>query len=158
MVGADAETEEALRELDRLGDGEAAADRQPSRLSPAGSASAGWVGPANAGARYLFTVEAVRRLVARRDQVVRPRRWAPAASLAVDLADAAQQRHLRPRRRPRRARPRHAVARRERWQRRLDALVSVVLAIPALIFALPLELVGAALGRGSVLSLRVELL
>jgi hypothetical protein len=44
------------------------------------------------------------------------------------------------------------------WQRRLDAAVSVVAAVPALIIAVPLELVAALLRRGGVVSLRFELL
>ena len=44
------------------------------------------------------------------------------------------------------------------WQRRIDALASVVLAIPALLVAIPVELLGAALGRGAVIDLRFELL
>ena len=87
--------------------------RSGSSTGPASPArSAAPAGPASSRApRYLFTVEAVRRLVAHRDQVVhgaplgarrRPRR---------DLADAAQQRHLRPQRRARR---RSAAAARRR--------------------------------------------
>ncbi len=44
--------------------------------------SAGWAG-LEPGARYFFTVESVRRLVARRDQVVKWSRWAPLAGLAA---------------------------------------------------------------------------
>ena len=44
------------------------------------------------------------------------------------------------------------------WQRRLDGLISVVVAIPALLVAVPLELIAAALGRGGAISLRFELL
>ena len=44
------------------------------------------------------------------------------------------------------------------WQRRMDAGISVVVAIPALLFALPVELISAALRRGGALSLRTELL
>ena len=43
-------------------------------------------------------------------------------------------------------------------QRRIDILASVVLAIPALLVAIPVELLGAALGRGAVVDLRFELL
>jgi hypothetical protein len=44
------------------------------------------------------------------------------------------------------------------WQRRLDILISVVVAIPALIAAVPLELIAASLRRGSAVSLRFKLL
>jgi hypothetical protein len=156
VVGGDAEDEEALRELDRL-----AAEGRVRIANRAGLAAAigeaGWAG-LEAGGRYLFTVEAVRRLVARRDQVVRSRRWAPGASFALtwqtllnsvtlghDVALGALGRaQASPAGKP--------------WLRRLDGFVSVVLAIPAAAIALPLELIGAALGRGAVLSLRLELI
>jgi hypothetical protein len=156
VIGASAGPEEALRELDALREGGRA--RIANRASFASSlGGAGWAG-LEPGARYLFTVEAVRRLVARRDQVVRSCRWAPGASLAAtgqtllnsvtfgrNVALGALQ-----------GAP--AVPAPKPWQRRIDALASVVLAIPAMAIALPVELAGAALGRGAVLSLRLELL
>jgi hypothetical protein len=45
----------------------------------------------------------------------------------------------------------------ERWQRQIDGLASVVLAIPALAIAVPVELAGGLVGRGAVISVRVEL-
>ena len=42
------------------------------------------------------------------------------------------------------------------WQRRLDILICVVVAIPALLVAVPLELAAAALGKGSVLILQTR--
>ena len=100
----------------------------------------------------------MRRLVARRDQVVKGRRWAPAASLAAtwqtllnsvtfghNVALAALGRT-------------EAARAPRRWQRRIDGLASVVLALPALLIALPIELAGGLTGRGAVISLRLELL
>jgi hypothetical protein len=156
VVGADADAEEALREIDRLADGGQLRIANRAAVA-AGVGEAGWAG-LERGARYLFTVEAVRRLVARRDQVVRSRRWAPAASLALSwqtLLNSVTLGHDVALGALGRATPSPAA---KRWQRRLDGFVSVVLAIPAMIFALPLELVGAAIGRGSVLSLRLELI
>jgi hypothetical protein len=155
VVGAPGEPEEALRELDRLGGGQ---PRIANRASYAASlGSAGWAG-LQPGARYLFTVESVRRLVARRDQVVKGRRWAPAAGLAAtwqtllnsvtfghNVALGALGRG-------------EAATAQQPWQRRIDALISVVLAIPALAIALPVELAGGLFGRGAVVSLRFELL
>jgi hypothetical protein len=155
VVGAPGDPDEVLRELDRGGDG---GPRIANRASFAASlGNAGWAG-LQPGAHYLFTVESVRRLVARRDQVVKSRRWAPAAGLAatwqtllnsvtfghnVALAalgygDAARAKH--------------------RWQRRIDALASIVLTIPALLIAIPVELAGGLSGRGAVLSMHFELL
>jgi len=156
VVGEAGDVEAALRELDRLGDRGGA--RIANRGSFAGSlGSAGWAG-LEPGCRYLFTLESVRRLVAHRDQVVKSARWQPGASLAatwqtllnsVTFGHNAALGAL--------GRGGSAPAPR-RWQRRIDALASVVLAIPALAIALPIELAGALTGRGAVLSLRFELL
>jgi hypothetical protein len=156
VVGGSEGTEEALAALDRLGDQDRA--RIANRASFACSlGGAGWAG-LEPGSHYLFTVEAARRLVADRDQVVRRRRWAPGASLLltwqtllnsvtfghnVALAALGSGR---------------AAPAEERWQRRIDALASVVLAIPAAVFTLPVELAGAAFRRGAVVDLRFELL
>jgi hypothetical protein len=156
-VGEPGGAEQALRELGRLGgDG---APRIANRASFAASlGSAGWAG-LEPDARYLFTVESVRRLVARRDQVVKSSRWAPVASLAatwqtllnsvtfghnVALGALGDRALAAPAAKP--------------WQRRIDALASIVLAIPALVIAIPVELAGGLTGRGSVVSLRFELL
>ena len=156
VVGADADPEEALRELGRRGDGDAL--RIANRASFGCSlGSAGWAG-LEPGARYLFTAEAARRLVARRDQVVKSARWAPVASLASTwqtLLNSVTFGHNVALGALGRARPAPAQ---ERWKRRIDALASLVLAIPAMVIALPVELCGAPFGRGAVLSLRLELL
>ena len=154
VVGASGGPEEALHELDRLGRLPRIANRSSFATS---LGSAGWAG-LESGAHYLFTVEAVRRLVARRDQVVKSSRWAPAAGLTAtwqtmlnsvtfghNVALGALGRG-------------QAVNAPRRWQRRIDILASVVLAIPALAVALPVELAGGVLGRGAAISLRFELL
>jgi hypothetical protein len=156
VVGGPGDADEALGELERLGDGDSV--RIANRAGFAASlGSAGWAG-LQPGARYLFTVEAVRRLIARRDQVVRSRRWAPGPALAATWQTLLNSVTFG-----------HNVAlgalggaeaapAGQPWQRRIDALASVVLAIPALALALPVELAGGATGRGAVISLRFELL
>ncbi len=157
VVGAGAEPEEALRELDRLRAGDWL--RVANRDSFAASlGSAGWAGLVP-DARYLFTVESVRRLIARRDQVVAKARWSPGPGLAatwqtmlnsvtfghnVALAALGGGAVAAPADRP--------------WKRRIDALASIVLAIPALIVALPIELAGGIFRRGSVMRVRAQLL
>jgi hypothetical protein len=156
VVGASGDLEEALAALNRLADG--------NRIRIANRAGfAAWIGGAGwaglePGSRHLFTAEAVRRLVANRDQVVVSSRWAPGAGLATmwqtvlngftfgrNVALAAIGRAAAtPAERP--------------WQRRLDAAISVVVAVPALLVALPMELIAAALKSGSAISLRLELL
>lgn len=156
VIGAAGGPEEALHELDSHRQGESL--RIENRASVACSlGGAGWSG-LHPQARRLFTVEAVRRLVARRDQVVKKSRWRPLASLAATwqtLLNSVTFGHnvalgaLRDQPMVLAARP---------WQRRIDALASVVLAIPALLIAIPVELLGAALRRGAVIELRLELL
>lgn len=156
VVGDGAEPEEALRELARLGEGDEVRIANRAGLTAA-IGEAGWAG-LQRGSRYLFTPEAVSRLVARRDQVVSWRRWAPGASLALTWQTLLNSVTLG-----------HNVAlgalgkatatpAGKPWQRRLDGFISVVLAIPAAAIALPLELVAAVLRRGAVLRLRFELL
>jgi hypothetical protein len=156
VVGEPGGAEEALAALDRLGgaDGLRIADRAGFAAWIGG---AGWAGLEPEG-RYLFTTEAVRRLVASRDQVVAKARWAPGAGIAVmwqtvlngftfgrNIALAALGRST-------------AAVAEKPWQCRLDALISVVVAIPAFLAAVPLELVAAALHRGSARSLHLDLL
>jgi hypothetical protein len=156
VIGADADPEEALHELDRLGgeEGIEIANRAGVACALGG---AGWDG-LRPEARYLFTLEAVRRLVARRDQVVKSSRWAPLASLAGTWQTLLNSVTFG-----------HNVAlgalgkggdvpAEARWKWRIDVLASLILAIPALVIAVPLELAGAVLGRGDVLRLRLELL
>ncbi len=150
-IGSPGSAEEALRELDRL----TAAGRL--RILDRGSLSAwiggaGWAGLAP-GARYLFTVEAVRRLVSRRDQIVKRARWSPGPGIATTwqtILNSATFGHnvaFGP-----------SVQAKKPWQRRIDWLTTIVLAIPAMVIALPLELLGAALRRGSAATLELELL
>ena len=151
VAGEPGSGEEALRELDRRGDGSGAAI-----VSRAGFAAwiggAGWAG-LEPGARYLFTPESVRRLVANRDQVVASARWSPGRGVAImwqTILNSATFGHDVVVGEPVRAG--------KRWQRRIDWVVTAVLAVPAFVVAVPLELAGALFRRGSALSLRFELL
>jgi hypothetical protein len=157
VVGADAEPDEALHELDRLAHQENGL-RIANRASFACSlGSAGWSG-LEPSSRYLFTVEATRRLVARRDQVVKSQRWAPLAGLAATwqtLLNSVTFGHNVALGAFGRA---YAMPAEEPWKRRIDALASIVLAIPALLIAVPVELAGGLFRRGAVISLRLELL
>jgi hypothetical protein len=155
-VGAAGEVGEALRVLDRVRDG--ATIRIASRASfSAWIGGAGWAG-LEPGSRYLFTPESVRRLLASRDQVITHARWAPGASIALMwqtvLNGFTFGRNLALARLGRA----EAVQAERPWQRRLDTLITIVVAIPALLAAIPMELLAAATSRGSVTTLRVELL
>jgi hypothetical protein len=154
VVGESAGPDEALQELDRLGSSPRIANRASFATSLGG---AGWAG-LEPGAHYLFTVESVRRLVARRDQVVKARRWSPAAGLAATwqtFLNSVTFGHNIALGALGRARAAKAP---QPWQRRIDALASIVLAIPALLVAIPVELAGGIVGRGAAISLRFELL
>jgi hypothetical protein len=73
---------DALAELDRLHREEGMARIDNRGAISASLGNAGWAG-LEPGARYLFTVEAVRRLVANRDQVVVATRWSPGRGIAL---------------------------------------------------------------------------
>lgn len=142
--------------LDRTGEGVAVRIANRASFS-AWIGGAGWAG-LEPGTSYLFTIESARRLVANRDQVVAGARWSPGAGIATmwqtvlngftfgrNVALGALGRST-------------AVPAARPWQRRLDAVISVAVAIPVLIIAVPLELTAAATRRGSSISLRLELL
>jgi hypothetical protein len=156
VVGVPGSPEEALRELGTLGDG--SGPRIANRDSYACAlGSAGWSGLVP-GARYLFTVEAARRLAARRDQVVKKSRWLPGLSLAATwqtLLNSLTFGHNVAIGVSGRGRSTPAA---RGWQRRIDYVISVVLAIPVLILAIPIEIAGGLFHRGAVVQLRLELL
>jgi hypothetical protein len=151
VVGGPGSAEEALRELDRLGAEEAVTIVNRASFS-AWIGGAGWAG-LERGSRYLFTIEAVRRLVAGRDQVVRSTRWRPGTSIATMWQTLVNSATF-----GRNVVVGASITAARAWQRRVDWAVVVVLAIPAFAVALPLELAGAATRRGSALTLRFELL
>jgi hypothetical protein len=157
VVGEPGDAEEALRELDRPGDAGQAVTIADRGGFSAWIGGAGWAG-LERGARYLFTVEAARRLVARRDQVVKSARWSPVAGIAT-MWQTVLNGFTFGRNGALGALGRSAAVPSERlWQRRLDVLIAVVVAIPALLAAVPLELIAAALRRGGATTLRFELL
>jgi len=156
VIGEPTTPEEALHELDRLREGESV--RIENRASFACAlGSAGWAG-LHPGARHLFTVEAVRRLVAQRDQVVKRARWRPLASLAATWQTLLNSVTFGRNVALGALRDAPAVPAPQPWQRRIDAIASIVGALPALLVAIPVELAGAAFRRGAIVSLQLELL
>ncbi len=156
VAGDAGDVGEALAALDRLAEDDVVRIANRASFS-AWIGGAGWSG-LEPNSHYLFTTEAVRRLVANRDQVVTRVRWSPGAGIATmwqtilngftfgrNIALGALGRA-------------QAVPAERPWQRRLDALICIVVAIPALIAAVPMELTAAATRRGSALTMHVELL
>jgi len=143
----------------------AALDRQTSegtiRIADRNSFAA-WIGGAGwgglePGTRYLFTAEAVRRLVATRDQVVSAR-WAAGTGIAL-MWQTILNGFTFGRNVALGALGRGAAAPAARpWQRRLDAVISIAVAIPAILFAIPMELLAALLRRGGATKLNLKLL
>jgi hypothetical protein len=156
VVGDPGEPEEALRALDQPSSEETVTIADRGGFS-AWMGGAGWAG-LERDARYLFTVEAVRRLVARRDQVVKSARWSPGAGI-VTMWQTILNGFTFGRNGALGAFGRTAAVPAEQpWQRRLDALITIVVAIPVMVIAIPLELIAAASRRGGATSLRFELL
>lgn len=151
VVGDPGSAEEALRELDRLGGQESVTIVNRASFS-AWIGGAGWAG-LERGSRFLFTIEAVRRLVAGRDQVVKSVRWSAGKGIATMWQTLVNSATF-----GRNVVVGDSSVAAKPWQRRVDWVVTAVLAIPALVVALPLELAGAASRRGSAQTLRFELL
>ena len=156
VAGAPGDAADALRALDGFREGEMISIPNRAGFS-AWIGGAGWAG-LEPGERYLFTPESVRRLVANRDQVVKSVRWRPGAGIAAmwqtvlngftfghNVASGALGRGP-------------ATPAKEPWQRRLDALICVVVAIPAMLAAAPMELLAALCRRGGALALKLELI
>lgn len=156
VAGAPGRPEEALRELDALRGGEVILiDNRASYACSLGGA--GWSG-LQPQARHFFTLEAVRRLVARRDQVVQSRRWRPLASLAATWQTLLNSVTFGRNVALGALRDLPSMPAPQPWQRRIDALASVVLAIPALLVAIPVELAAGLSRRGAVIAVRLQLL
>ncbi len=156
VVGAPRGVEEALAGLDANLDGTTISLANRSGFS-AWIGGAGWAG-LEPGSHFLYTEEAARRLVAGRDQIVRDARWAPGRGIVAmwqtilngftfgrNIALGALGRG-------------EAVPAEKPWQRRLDRAISVLVAVPAMLAAVPMELLAALFRRGGALSLRLELL
>jgi hypothetical protein len=155
IVGDPGSSDEALRALDQLREEDTV--RIENRAGFGCSlGGAGWSG-LQPEARHLFTVESVRRLVARRDQVVKSSRWVPGAGLAATWQTLLNSVTFGRNFALGALREMPSVPAAEPWQRRIDALASIVLAIPALLVAIPVELAGGLSGRGAVIRIRVEL-
>jgi hypothetical protein len=159
VVGDPGDGAEALAALERLrieGGGDPRyriANRASLQASLGGS---GWA-LIETDSRYLFTTEAVRRLASGRDQQVARVRWRPGSSTATmwgtllnsftwgrNVALGALGRAV-------------TTPADRRWQRGMDATISVVATPIVLLAALLMETGAAVAGRGGVLELTLRL-
>lgn len=150
-------TEGALRAVDEALDDEGTlvfANRASFQASLTGGA---WSG-LGTDRPYVFTADALRDLVANRDQVVTGVRWLPGAGIAgmwqsgINMFTFGQNIVLGSLGRA------FTVPARRRWQRALDWFISVALAIPAFVVAVPLELLGGLFRRGGSYRARFQVL
>lgn len=150
-------TEGALRSLDRRLDGDS-----EFHFDNPGSFQAGLTGGAWSGLGtdqpYLFTPDALRDLVAHRDQVVTDLRWRPLTGISqlwqsgINMFTFGQNTALGSLGKA------HPVPARKGWQRSLDWFISVALAVPAMMVAVPLELLGGLFRKGGTYRARFQVL
>jgi len=107
---------------------------------------------------YRFTPESIRRLVATRDQLVDKTSWMPGVSIlnmwqsginmftfGHNLALGAFGKAV-------------ATPARKPWREWLDRFITVVLAVPSMLFAVPIELIGGLFRRGGAYRVRFKVL
>jgi hypothetical protein len=159
VIGEPGERGDVLAELEhhRVQGGDDLRYRMPNRASFQAWLGGGAWAPIASGTTYLFTREAVRRLVSDRDQVLSGSSWRPGAGVATMWATlvntftfgrntglAAFGRGV-------------AEPAAKPWQRRLDAFINVVTAPVVLPVALVFEAIAAVAGRGGAMELRLRL-
>ena len=150
-------TADALADFDRgaISDGEFVYENRVSFQAKLTGGAWSGIGTDRA---YRFTPESVRQLVAARDQVVDGATWMPGAGIlrmwqsginmftfGHNLALGRSGRAL-------------ATPARKAWRRRLDVFITVAVALPSMLFAVPIELLAGLFGRGGVYRIRVKLL
>lgn len=151
------QTADALADLDRDRDDDGTFTYDNRASFQATITGGAWSGLGTERA-YRFTPESLRRLVSNRDQVVKSSRWMPGSGIAHmwqsginmftfghNVALGAFGKALK-------------IPARKGWQRSLDVFITVVLAIPSIIFAVPIELIGGLLRRGGRYRVKLEVL
>ncbi len=148
---------DALADLERgaTGDGEIVYENKASlqALFTGGA----WSG-VGTGRAYRFTPESIRRLVSSRDQLVDNARWRPGVGILLMWQSGINMFTFGHNLALGRFGRAHATPARKSWRRSLDAFITVALAIPSILFAVPIELLGGLLGRGGVYLIRLKVL
>lgn len=116
-----------------------------------------WVG-LGTERRYRFTPQAVTDLIASRDQVVTKVRWRPLRGIAVMWQSGVNMFTFGQNIVMGSFGKSHRVQANRAWKRGLDWFISVVLAIPALVVAVPLELIAILFRRGAAARARIQVL
>lgn len=149
--------EGALSSLDRMLDDDGTLPFLNRASFQAGLTGGAWSGLGTSDP-YVFTPDALRDLVANRDQVVVGLTWRPLTGIAqlwqsgINMFTFGQNSALGALGKA------HAVPGRRGWHRALDWFITLALAIPALVVALPLELLGGIFRRGGAYRARFQAL
>ncbi len=150
-------TEGALRSLDGRLDEDGSLEFINRASVQAGITGGAWSGLGTTHS-YVFTPQALRDLVAHRDQVVTTLRWRPLAGIAqlwqslINMFTFGQNSALGALGKA------HPVPGREAWHRGLDWFITVSLALPMIVVAVPFELLGGLFRRGGKYRARFQVL
>jgi predicted RNA-binding Zn-ribbon protein involved in translation (DUF1610 family) len=144
---------EALADLERDAAGDGSVTFENKASLQAFITGGAWSGLGTDRA-YRFTPESIRRLVATRDQLVDRVSWQPGTGIldmwqsGINMFTFGHNLALG------RFGNATATPARKPWQRFLDRFITVVLAVPAMLFAVPIELIGGLFRHGG--SYRVD--
>jgi len=116
-----------------------------------------WVG-LGTDQRYRFTPQAVTDLIATRDQVVTKTRWRPLRGIAVMWQSGVNMFTFGQNVVMGALGKAHKVEADRPWKRGLDWFISIAVAIPAIIVAVPFELIAVLFRRGSSARAKVQVL
>lgn len=142
-------------DLDRDEDGFCLFDNRASLAS--GLTGGAWVG-LGTERRYRFTPQAITDLIASRDQVVTRVRWRPLRGIAIMWQSGVNMFTFGQNLVMGSFGKAHQVAADRAWKRALDWFISVAVAIPAIVVAVPLELLAILFRRGAAAKAEIQAL
>lgn len=116
-----------------------------------------WVG-LGTERRYRFTPRAITDLIAYRDQVVTKVRWRPLRGIAIMWQSGLNMFTFGQNIVMGSLGKAHQVAADRAWKRALDWFISIAVAIPAIVVAAPLELLGILFRRGAAARAETQVL
>lgn len=116
-----------------------------------------WVG-LGTDQRYRFTPQAVTDLIATRDQVVTKTRWRPLRGIAIMWQSGVNMFTFGQNVVMGAFGKAHGVKADRPWKRGLDWFISIAVAIPAIVIAVPLELIAILFRRGAAARAKTQVL